>query len=63
MADKIKADKPPVKNEPEAAINRGISVWLDQHLRNTKFSQDTEAWNVLQGALPFLAPTIVKEMK
>lgn len=53
----------PIESPLEAAVRRGVEAWLDQHLRNSNFSQDTGAWNVLQGALPHLAPCITKEVK
>jgi phosphodiesterase/alkaline phosphatase D-like protein len=47
----------------EEAIGRGIEKWLAGHLRNTAFSQDTGAWNVLQKAIPELTPILVEELK
>jgi hypothetical protein len=44
------------------AINRGIDAWVNANLRNTAFSQDTAAWNHLQGALPLLGPAIKGEI-
>lgn len=47
----------------EKAIEAGVEAWISEHLRNTAFSRDTEAWNVLQEALPKLPGAIIKEVK
>lgn len=47
----------------EEKISRGVDNWLDANLRNTAFSRDTDAWNILKNALPSLAGTIAKEVK
>lgn len=47
----------------EQAIARGVENWISENLRNTAFSRNTEAWNILQGALPKLPGAIVKEVK
>lgn len=44
-------------------VEGAVEKWLAEHLRNTPFSQDTAAWNVLQKALPHLAPAIVEGIK
>lgn len=54
----VKAESP-----LDVAIRVGVENWLAKHLRNTPFSQDTGAWNVLQNALPHLAPCITQEVK
>lgn len=62
--DKNKADAPeaPKPSPMELAVARGVERWLDENLRNTNFSQDTGAWNVLQKAIPALAPAIMREI-
>lgn len=47
----------------KSAVSRAVEAWIDQNLRNTAFSRDTEAWNTLQGALPKLAPMIDEEIQ
>lgn len=43
-------------------VEAGIAKWVDDNLRNTSFSRDTEAWNHFQAALPALASAIKAEM-
>lgn len=66
MADETKDGKDAAQAKKAkvhtAAVNKGVEAWVDQHLRNTDFSRDTAAWNVLQGALPHLAPMITEEI-
>jgi hypothetical protein len=60
------ADVKKVLTEAEqlaAKVERGVQNWISTHLRNTAFSQDTGAWNVLQKALQHLASAIVEEVK
>lgn len=57
-----KAAAPKEPTAVELAVARGVERWLGENLRNTAFSQDTAAWNVLQNALPKLVPAIVEEI-
>lgn len=65
--DKTVASKEVAKADPkpttEEAVSRGVEKWVTDHLRNTAFSRDTEAWNILQKALPKLPGIIAKEVK
>lgn len=60
---KAGATKDAAKPTIEEAVSRGVAKWIDDNLRNTAFSRDTDAWNILQKALPKLPGTIAKEVK
>lgn len=53
----------PVPSKTEQAISRGVETWINENLRNTAFSRDTTAWNILQNALPKLPGAIAKEVE
>lgn len=62
MADDKKKEAPK-KSPTELAIERGVTAFVDQHLRNSTFSQDTPAWNHFQAGLPVLIGCIAKELE
>lgn len=58
------AAKEKTEEKPQAdPVDAGIAAWVDKHLRNSAFSQDTAAWNHLQGVLPLLGPMIKGEIE
>jgi len=63
-AVKDEAEKIEVKVEDLiASVERGVSAFVKEHLRNSPVSQATAAWNHLQSGLPALVEHIVKEVK
>lgn len=68
IEDKAKSAAPeraaaPKTSKIEQAISRGVETWINENLRNTPFSRDTTAWNILQKALPKLPGAIAKEVE
>lgn len=50
------------KNVLEDKIQAAVDRWTNEHLHNSPFSQNTEAWNHFQLGLPALIKGIVKEV-
>lgn len=53
---------PDANSVVEAKIQAAVDRWTSEHLRNSPFSQNTEAWNHFQLGLPALIKGIVKEV-
>lgn len=70
-ADALAADAPPapaampeiIASGPENRINAAIDQWRHDTFANTRFSYDTEFWNLVYGAADALKATIATIVK
>ncbi len=47
----------------EEAIYRGITEFVNAHLRDSDFSRDTPAWNHFRQGIPLLTKFIAKQLE
>jgi hypothetical protein len=63
----ITVDEPVVADTPasvlETNVKTAVEQWINSHLRDSPFSQNTPAWNHFVDGLPALVKGIVKEVE
>lgn len=52
-----------VPDKLEEAVRRGVEDFVQQHLRNSVFSRETEAWNHFVNKMEALIKGVVEEVK